>query len=259
MKENKIIKYFILIYWTLFGVLSVIDKIVPDVYPYWVGADFYTLFIKFFASLGLTNPLFATVTLTSISFIEIVAFVCYLFSLFNLYKSKDKISEQWFYRGISFSVLLFSIFSIGDQVFGDRFNLLEHGIFWIILIVSWAIFKYNSLLDERVINFTFSKDIKVALLAGSLLTIITSFSILNFSKSTYFKKTEPVQGEEVVKNIYKFDIPFLGDKFTMENTIKSFEEKHPELNINYIYTGPDELNSKKKTHMLLYVFTEQKK
>lgn len=45
----------------------------------------------------------------------------------------------------------------------------------------------------------------------------------------------------------------------MENTIKAFEETHPELKINYIYTGPDELNTKKKTHMLLYVFTKQKK
>jgi len=45
----------------------------------------------------------------------------------------------------------------------------------------------------------------------------------------------------------------------MENTLKAFEEKHPNLKVNYIYTGPDELNSKKKTHMLLYVFTEQQK
>lgn len=48
------------------------------------------------------------------------------------------------------------------------------------------------------------------------------------------------------------------DKITMENTIKSFEENNPNQKINYIYTGPDELNSKKKTHMLLYVFTERK-
>ncbi len=158
-ERKKIIQYFILIYWTFFGALTVIDKIVPDVYPYWVGADFYTLFIKFFASLGLTDPLFATIALTGISFIEILAFVCYTFSLFNLYKGKDKISEQWFYRGILFSVLIFSLFSIGDQVFGDRFNLLEHCIFWIILIVSWAVFKYNSLTDERLINLPFTKDI----------------------------------------------------------------------------------------------------
>ncbi len=258
MKEKKLIQYFILIYWTLFGGLTVIDKIIPDVYPYWVGADFYTLFVKFFASLGLKAPMFATVTLAGISFLEIVAFVCYLFSLINLYKGKDKISEQWFYKGISIAVILFSFFSIGDQIFGDRNNLLEHGIFWIILVVSWVVYKYNSLIEERVLNFSFTKDIKIALLVGALLTIITSYSIINFSKSTSSNKTLPVQGEEVIEGVYKFDFPFLGDKIVLENTIKSFEEKHPALKINYVYTGPDELKSKKKTHMLLYIFTEQK-
>jgi hypothetical protein len=259
MKEKKIIQYFILIYWTSFAALTVIDKIVPDVYKYWVGADFYTLFIKFFASLGVTDPIFATIALAAIALIEILAFVCYSFSLFNLYKGADKISEQWFNRGISFSVVLFSLFSIGDQVFGDRFNLLEHGIFWIILVVSWAVFKYHSLNDERIIEISFSKDIKIGLLLGALLTIITSYSIVNFSKATFSNKTEPVQGEEVVPGVYKFDLPFLGDKFTMEKTIKSFEEKHQDLSTSFIYTGPDELNSKKKTHLLLYVFTEKRK
>jgi len=258
MRENKLIQYLILIHWTLFYATTVIDKIVPDVYPLWVGADFYTLFIKFFASLGLTDPIFATVALAGISFLEIVAFVCFLFSLLNLYKGKDKISEQWFYRGVSFSVLIFSFFSIGDQVFGDRFTLLEHTIFWIILVVSWVVYKYNSLTEERVFTFKLSKDIKIGLLVGVLLTIITSISLFNFASDTFANKTEPVQGEEVVEGVHKFDFPFLGDKITMENTLKAFEENNPDLKVNYIYTGPDELNSKKKTHMLLYVFTEKR-
>ncbi len=258
MKEKKLIQYLILIHWTLFSATTVIDKIVPDVYPLWVGADFYTLFIKFFASLGLTDPIFATIALAGISFLEIVAFVCFAFSLFNLYKTKDKIAEQWFYRGIGFSILTFSLFSIGDQIFGDRFTLLEHTIFWIILVISWVIYKYNSLTDERVIKFSMSKDIKVGMLVGTLFTVITTVSLFSFSKETFANKTQPVQGEEVVEGVYKFDIPFLGDKITMENTLKDFENKHSDLKINYIYTGPDELNSKKKTHMLLYVFTEPK-
>lgn len=258
MKEKKLIQYLVLIHWTLFSATAVIDKIVPDVYPFWVGADFYTLFIKLFASLGLTDPIFATIALAVISFLEIVAFVCFAFSFFNLYNSKDKIAEQWFYRGISFSVLTFSFFSIGDQVFGDRFTLLEHTIFWMILIFSWVIYKYNSLTDERAIRFKMSKDIKMGLLVGTLLTVATSYSIVDFAKDTYPKKTKPLQGEEVVENVFKFDVPFLGDKITMENTIESFEENHRNLKVTYIYTGPDELNSKKKTHMLLYVFTEKK-
>ncbi|GAB4492081.1 MAG: hypothetical protein OHK0045_18970 [Raineya sp.] len=259
MKEKKLIQYLILIHWTLFSATTVIDKIIPDVYPLWVGVDFYTLFIKFFASLGLTDPIFATIALAGISFLEIVVFVCFAFSLFNLYKVKDKIAEQCFYRGIGFSVLTFTLFSIGDQVFGDRFTLLEHTIFWIILIFSWVIYKYNSLTEERVIKFSMSNDIKIGLFIGTLFTVITSVSILSFSNSTFTNKTQPVQGEEVVEGVYKFDIPFLGDKITMENTLKAFEKNHSDLKVNYIYTGPDELNSKKKTHMLLYVFTERKK
>lgn len=258
MKEKRIIQYLILAHWTFFAATTVIDKIVPDVYPLWVGVDFYTLFIKLFASLGLKDPLFASSALAVISFVEIVAFVCYLFSFIQLAKGKDKISEQWFYRGILLSVLLFSLFSIGDQVFGDRFNLLEHGILWIILIVSWAVFKYNSLSDEQAIKFSLSKDIKAGLAVGAVLTLITSFSILNFSKDTFPNKTRAVLGEEVMANVYKFDFPFLGDKFTLENTVKSFEENHPELKVSFIYTGPNELNTKKKTHMLLYVFTEDR-
>ena len=150
MKENKIIRYLIIIYWIFFVALSVIDKIIPDVYSSWVGVDFYSLFVKLFASLGLSNPMFATIALVGISTLEIFVLVLFSFSLFNLYKGKEKLSEQWFYRGIAFYVLLFSLFSIGDQVFGDRSNLLEHGIFFIMLIVSWVVFKYNTQIEERL-------------------------------------------------------------------------------------------------------------
>jgi len=259
MKEKRSIQYLVLIYWTLFSATTVIDKIIPDVYTFWVGADFYTLFVKLFASLGLKNPLFATFALAGVSFGEIVAFICYLFSLINLYKRKDRVAEQWFYRGISISVLLFTFFSIGDQVFGERSDLLEHGIFVVTLIVSWTVFKYNSVSEEKLIHFSLSKDLKIGLVVGTILTLLTSYSIIDFSKSTYNYKMEAVQGVEVIPDVYKFDFPFLGDKKTFENTIKTFEKKHPERKINYIYTGPSELNTKKKTHMLLYVFTKKKK
>jgi len=258
MKEKRLIKYFILLYWIFFEATTVIDKIIPDVYPLWVGADFYTLFVKLFASIGLKNPIFATIALAGVSLIEIITFICYSFSLFNLFNGKDNRSEQWFYRGISFSILLFSFFTIGDQVFGDRSTLLEHSIFWIILIVSWAVFKYNSISEERILKFTFSKDIKIGFLVGLVITLVVSYSIIDFSKSTFDNKVAPVQGKEVVQDLYKFDFPFLGDKYTLENTIKTFEKEYPNLKINYIYTGPGELNTKKKTHMLLYVFTERK-
>jgi len=258
MKEKVTIKYLILIYWTFFFLTGVIDKIVPDVYPFWVGADFYTLFIKLFASLDIKNPIYATITLTGVSLIEVMTFVCYLFALFSLFRKDENSSDQWFYRGVSLSILLFSLFSVGDQVFGDRFTLLEHSIFWIILVVSWVLFRHNSLMGDQSFQLLITREAKIGLIVGIALVIIISYINFGFSKNTYANKFKPVHGEEVVEGIYKFDFPFLADKRTLENTIRSFEIHHPELEINYLYTGPNELNTKKKTHMLLYVFTEEK-
>ena len=99
--------------------------------------------------------------------------------------------------------------------------------------------------------------VKAALALGVVLTLFASFSIREFSSTTFSNIDTPVLGKEVVEGVYKFDFPFLADKLVWEKTINTFKEEHPKLKINYIYTGPGELNSKKKTHMLLYVFTEE--
>lgn len=40
MKERNIIRFSILIYWTTFWGLTVLDKIIPAVQMNWVGKDF---------------------------------------------------------------------------------------------------------------------------------------------------------------------------------------------------------------------------
>ncbi|MEC9187126.1 MAG: hypothetical protein VX462_04145, partial [Bacteroidota bacterium] len=144
-----------------------------------------------------------------------------------------------------------------DQVFGDRFQLLEHGLFWLILIASWILFKYLSESDLPIVSIK-NKEVKIAIMVGLVLTSMASFSIIDFSQNTFSNVDSPVEGVEVVKDVYKFDFPFLADKRVWEKTINQFKVDHPELKINYIYTGPSELNSKKKTHLLLYVFTEKR-
>ena len=78
MKEKSIIRFAVLLFWACFWGLSVVDKIIPDVHFLWVGKDFYALFIKFFSSLGLKDPFFATIALAVISVIEVLNFVFYL-------------------------------------------------------------------------------------------------------------------------------------------------------------------------------------
>ena len=142
MKEKNIIRLAVLIFWTFFWGLSVVDKIIPDVHYLWVGKDFFALFIKFFASLGLKDPIFATLALAGISALEVLNFVFYLLSLGSFFKGNNELSEKWFFRAVFASMTLFALFSIGDQVFGDRFQLLEHGLFWLVLIASWVVFKF---------------------------------------------------------------------------------------------------------------------
>ena len=110
--------------------------------------------------------------------------------------------------------------------------------------------------EDKPVNVNGSKGIKSAILVGVAITIFTSFLIRSFSSQTFSNADSPVVGVEVIDGVYKFDFPFLADKLVWEQTINNFKKEHPELKINYIYTGPGELNSKKKTHMLLYVFTE---
>jgi hypothetical protein len=258
MKEKNIIRFSIIIFWTFLWGLSVLDKIIPDVHNLWVGKDFFALFVKFFGSLGLKNPIFATIALASVSALEVFNFVFYMLSLVSFSRGNHTLSEKWFFRAVFSSLALFSLFSIADQVFGDRFQLLEHGLFWLILIASWLLFKYISDSDEKSLSLGFTKDVKIAISIGVCFTVITSLSIIDFSDETYSNVDSPVRGKEVVDGVYKFDFPFLADKLVWEKTINKFKQDHPELRVNYIYTGPSELNSKKKTHMLLYVFTEKK-
>ena len=78
MNERRILRTSILSFWTLFWGLSVLDKIIPDVHFLWVGKDFFALFVKFFGSLGLSDPLFGDACPLSCEWLEAVNFTFYV-------------------------------------------------------------------------------------------------------------------------------------------------------------------------------------
>ena len=137
MNERRILRTSILSFWTLFWGLSVLDKIIPDVHFLWVGKDFFALFVKFFGSLGLSDPLFATLALAAVSGLESVNFTFYVAAMVRHLQRNEEATDRWFFRAILTSLVLFTLFSIADQVFGDRFQLLEHSLFWMVLIGAW--------------------------------------------------------------------------------------------------------------------------
>ena len=95
MKEKNILRFSILFYWTFFWGLSVLDKIIPDVHHLWVGKDFFALFVKFFGSLGLKDPIFATIALAFISSLEGLNFIFYLLASINFLKGKESLSHVY--------------------------------------------------------------------------------------------------------------------------------------------------------------------
>ena len=68
-------------------------------------------------------------------------------------------------------------------------------------------------------------------MVGLVLTSMASFSIIDFSQNTFSNVDSPVKGVEVVKDVYKFDFPFLRQT-RMGKTINQFKIDHPELKIN---------------------------
>ena len=259
MNAPHLLRLSIVGFWTLFWGLSVVDKVVPDVHPFWVGKDFFALFVKFFASLGLKDPLFATVALAGVSGLEALSFVLYMIAAMHLVRQDQDRANTWFFRAVSGSMTLFALFSIADQTFGDRFQLLEHGLFWLVLLASWGMFR---MLHEQPAGeaprFMTTLGARIALSTGAVLTLLATWSIRSFSHDTMHLGTAPVEAIEVVEDVWKFDFPFLADKDTWEATVDKFKTLHPELDITYMYTGPSELNTKKKTHLLLYVLTREK-
>lgn len=54
-QENHIIHLGIVVFWLLFWLFNVIDKVIGGTTFLWVGKDRYVQFIKYFSSIGIDN------------------------------------------------------------------------------------------------------------------------------------------------------------------------------------------------------------
>ena len=137
---NQLIQFSILFYWSLFWLFNIVDKVIGGSMFLWVGRDRFAQFQKFFASAGLESPWIADFALIIAAGLEVFAFVFFLGALIYYVKKKVESARSWFFIGIVFTLITFTIFSIGDHIFGDRFELLEHTLFWFLTLFSWVVF-----------------------------------------------------------------------------------------------------------------------
>jgi len=139
-QEKRIIRLGIIVFWWLFWLLNVIDKFIGKSTFLWVGKDRLGQFVTYFSSIGIENSSVAAAFLIFVTIVEMIALLFMTFALGYTISGNESGAHRALYFGILTSLFLFSFFTIGDQIFGDRHQLLEHALYWMALILSWFIY-----------------------------------------------------------------------------------------------------------------------
>jgi len=139
-RENKIIRGGIIIFWLSFWLFNAIDKVVLETRFLWAGENWAKFFLELFKSIGIENRVIPYFALSMIGILEFTAAIFMALALFYFFKGDKRKTKHMFFIGILISLIIFSFFAIGDQIFGERQELLEHSIYWIGLIISWFVF-----------------------------------------------------------------------------------------------------------------------
>ena len=256
---NQLIQFSILFYWSLFWLFNIVDKVIGGSMFLWVGRDRFAQFQKFFASAGIESPWIADFALIIAAGLEVFAFVFFLGALIYYVKKKAESARGWFFIGIVFTLITFTIFSIGDHIFGDRFELLEHTLFWFLTLFSWVVFVRLYQKPENE-NLTLNKkQILLSGLLSILLIVVTSSSISSYNENYFYRRTDALDSEKVSENTFKVTFPFLGGSTVFEKTIERFKSVYPDKKINHIYTVPKSLRLKKADALIFYIITEDKR
>lgn len=255
---KDLIKYFILIYWILFWLLNVIDKAIGGAHFLFVGKDRFAQIQRFFDSLGLGDPNIANIALIITVGLETFALVFFCGALYHFAKKNIDATRSWFLMGIALTLITYTYFTVGDQVFGDHFELLEHGLFWFIGLLSWIIFIR---VDKIQIfdNFSIGKrQVISSIVLIAAIAAVTTFSIFWHNHTSFVERTQAVDAIKITDNKYKIQFPFLAGSKVFENTIAKFKTDNPTEKITYIYTAPTPLRLGESDGLIIYIQTEKK-
>lgn len=146
-QEARGIRCTIIFFWMSFWFLNFIDKLIEEPVFLWVGKPRLSQFTDYWASIGLTDPFWGTATLIGSAIIEFIAFAFLAAALVQHFKKNAGQVRSWFAKGMMTGLGIFTFFTLGDQAFGDRVELLEHSIYFGLLLISWAVFTWLS--DKR--------------------------------------------------------------------------------------------------------------
>jgi hypothetical protein len=129
-------------FFTMFWLLNGLDKFLNR-QPFWYGDHRDLKFITYFASIHLPAPV-ALIVLHSLGVIETLLGIGFLTALLS--RKIPLVFSQIYFKA---SILIFLLYSIGDIIFGDRAELLEHGTYLALIMICFAFFLWKGS-DESV-------------------------------------------------------------------------------------------------------------
>lgn len=256
--KGKIIQLGIIGFWVLFWLLNVVDKLIGKPGFLFVGTDRFAQFFKLFSSLGIESISLPLVALAATTLIEISAFILVGAALFYLLWQNDGKARNFFFWGTFAGLALFGFFILGDQIFGDRAEVLEHSIFWALLLVSWAAYTYLPRQEggakERP---EFSKEILFITVGIIAITSMLIIGVQNISGIQSIEQVKMIKPLYVGNGLYSFEVPFIATGKVWQESLSEFMREHPNLRIINFYTVPKELGKAKATNVVIWVLTEE--
>jgi hypothetical protein len=253
-KEN-LIRFLILFYWSVYWLFNSIDKYIAGSQFLWVGKDRFAQFLRYFDSAGWDNAALANFSLIIVAVLEIFAFLFFTGALIHLIQKRQKVARSMFSLGIGLTLTTFTLFSIGDHIFGDRFELLEHTLFWVLTLFSWVIYV-NAHKLSKLESFVLNKNQSlVAFLVFAVIFIGLNISIIVNKHESYHQRREAVVPTKEGENLYKCTFPFLAGSTAFEKTLDLFKKENPNKAIMQIYTVPSKLRKQKADALIVYITT----
>ena len=261
--QERLVRGAILFFWTCFWLFNVVDKAIGGSAFLWVGRDRFAQFQKYFASAGLESPLIADAALYVAAALEVFALVFFAGALWNFVARRVNEARSWCFIGIVITLVTFTFFSIGDHLFGDRFELLEHSLFWFVTLASWGVYvrlegKDSQSPQEHARQSGRSKwGRSVAAWAGALV-VVTTASVFKYNTDFFYRRTAALEADLVGEDLFKVAFPFLGGSQVFEATLAKFKREHPDKSIDHIYTAPNPLRLKKADALIFYIATKDR-
>jgi hypothetical protein len=127
----------LLSFFAMFWLLNGFDKFLNH-YSFWFGAVRAAKVTDYFAHIHVPVQI-ALITIYGMGFLEILLGMCFISSLLCSRPLRLLLSQI----SLKASILMFCAYSVGDILFADRADMLEHGIYVTPIIISLAFFLWK--------------------------------------------------------------------------------------------------------------------